>query len=143
MLIFWRKKMVEYRNNRTPETDNQTENDYNNLRGYDCECCHCKKIFMLLVLLILVFMAGIMVGNCGRCRYADNYYNKHYGYNFNNPQFAKQNPQIPSKKFHRGMQQVAPVPAAPTQDPRNYQPQPQPFPNGQLGGFIIEVDQAD
>lgn len=96
---------------------------------------------MLLVLLILVFMAGIMVGNCGRCRYADNYFNNRAGYDYVNPQFARQNPQAAPKKFHRGMQQVAPTPATPDQAPRNYQPQP--FPNGQLGGFIIEVDQAD
>ena len=46
--------------------DSNKDNDTTN-----CQCDHCKKIFMALVVLILTFMAGIMVGNCGRCRYSD------------------------------------------------------------------------
>ena len=38
----------------------------NNMTECNCECCHCKKIFMLVVLLILSFMAGIMVGSCSK-----------------------------------------------------------------------------
>lgn len=86
-------------------------------------------------------MAGIMVGNCGRCRYADNYYNNRNSYGFNNPHFAKHNQQMAPQKLHRGMHKIAPAPQAPAQNPRNYQPQP--VPDEQFGGFIIEVDQAD
>ena len=53
------------------------ENNKDNIHC-DYECCQCKKIFMILVILILTFMAGIMVGNCGRCRYSDTFYNKHH-----------------------------------------------------------------
>lgn len=143
MLIFWRKQMVEYKNDRDDRnnTENRNNDDYRN--HCDCECCHCKKIFMLLVLLILVFMAGIMVGNCGRCRYADHRNNAYnYGYN---QQISHNNPQKKAKKIHRGMQPVT----APTNIPANihsptpYQPNPDTIPAEQMGGFIIEVDQAE
>ncbi len=111
MLIFWKgTKMIE--NREIPEQ-------------YGCECCHCKKIFMMMVVLILVFIAGIMVGNCGRCRYADNYYA---------PQVAKNYKKMQHKKFHRGMHEV------PSQADVNAN---QAYPDNQVGGFIIEVDQAN
>ena len=109
-----------------------------------------------------------MVGNCGRCRYADNYY---YG-----PMFARHHSNMSKpKKFHRGMQEIAPIadnvaaknrqgkqPGAKRQGypngqayqngqmyPNgqtypNGQPYPgnQAYPDGQIGGFIIEVDQG-
>jgi len=47
-----------------------------------CECCHCKKIFMLLVLMILSFIAGIMVGNCStKYPYDFYHYNHHFVHN--------------------------------------------------------------
>lgn len=123
--------MVEYKNNRnTLETDETRDNynEYYNNGHYECECCHCKKIFMFLVLLILVFIAGIMVGNCGRCRYADNFY---YG----QQQYARNN-NLAAKKYHRGMQEVAPAPTATRNVNRTY-------PNNQMGGFIVEIDETD
>lgn len=124
--------MVEYRNTRgnidTDETDDEYTNEYYSNLRYDCECCHCKKIFMILVLLILVFIAGIMVGNCGRCRYADNFY---YG----QQQYTRAN-NIPAKKYHRGMQEIAPNPSV----TRNTNAV---IPNNQLGGFIVEIDEID
>lgn len=149
MLIFWKgKQMLENRD--------ETENRYNHGDNCGCECCHCKKIFMLLVVLILVFIAGIMVGNCGRCRYADNYdYNQHY-IQLNRMHHQK----IKPKKFHRGMQDISSqnanqngyyAPAGnsvqPAPQPDNYPYQGsaagQPYPAGQIGGFIIEVDQGN
>ena len=131
MLIIWKgKQMVEYRNDRDTFTSGEMRDDYNNeySNGHcGCECCHCKKIFMMLVLLILVFIAGIMVGNCGRCRYSDNYYgNMSYAQRdtFNNP-----------KKFHRGMQQINPNPQAHRVNKA--------YPAPQAGGFIMEVDEID
>ncbi len=87
---------------------------------YNTDCCQCKKLFMVLVVLILTFMAGIMVGNCGRCRYSDYYYN--------NPNFTKQH-HIKPHKMHRGMHHIK------TNQQTNT---PQ---NNQLEGFIIEIDQ--
>ena len=62
--------------------------------------------------------AGIMVGNCGRCRYSDYYYNnqplKHH---------SKK-----TKKMHRGMHNI---------------PQNTPSTNNQIEGFIIEVEQPN
>ena len=113
MQILWRKKMVYYDSNKDNNNDN---NNYH----HDCECYHCKKIFMVLVLLILTFMAGIMVGNCGRCRYSDYYYN-------NQAKMLKHHHKKHTK-MHRGMHQV----------PQNVN-----TPNGQVEGFIIEVDQSN
>ena len=99
------EKMVYYDSNK----DNDTTT---------CQCDHCKKIFMALVVLILTFMAGIMVGNCGRCRYSDYYYNnqplKHH---------SKK-----TQKMHRGMHNI---------------PQNTPSTNNQIEGFIIEVEQPN
>jgi hypothetical protein len=112
MLTLWRKNMVENKN--TASASENTEAGTH----CDCECCQCKKIFMMLVVLILVFMAGIMVGNCGRCHYSE--------HNAYNPQIAAQKPLPKPKKFHRGMQ---PLPAtAPQNEPESY------------GGFIVEVE---
>lgn len=116
MFIFWKgKTMVDYRDDNAKYGNEETnrENGYGENKygenGHNgcgsncgCECCQCKRIFMMLVVLILVFIAGIMVGNCGRCRYADNYY---YG-----PMFARRhNNMSKPKKFHRGMQEIAPT----------------------------------
>ena len=109
MYIFWRKKMV------------YNENNKDNIHC-DYECCQCKKIFMILVILILTFMAGIMVGNCGRCRYSDTFYNKHH-------QLKNHN----NKKFHRGMHKL------PEQAPNENTS----YPNNQTGGFLIEIDQTN
>ena len=65
------------------------EDEKNTTQHVDYECCYCKKIFMGLVILILTFMAGIMVGNCGRCHYSDNYYQNHYHHKKNKPQKNK------------------------------------------------------
>jgi len=104
----------DYRDSRDIRID---DHDMAN-RHYDCECCYCKKIFMMLVLLILVFIAGIMVGNCGRCRYAD--------YSTYGQSMMQANRNAKTGKLQRGMHQV---------------------PNGAVnaaypaGGFIVEVDQ--
>lgn len=95
-------------------------NKDNNNQCYHTDCCQCKKLFMTLVVLILTFMAGIMVGNCGKCRYSDYYYN--------NQSFAKHHHSKP-KKMHRGMHHIQPHTA--TQAPQN----------NQTGGFVIEIDQ--
>jgi hypothetical protein len=126
MIIFWRRKMADYRNDKD-NRDSRDNRDYRNDYGYthDCECCHCKKIFMMLVLLILVFMAGIMVGNCGRCRYADNYYANNWMHKYN---------QIKPKKFHKGMHEI---------NPNMVKNNPQSVPNEQMGGFIVEIDQSN
>ncbi len=112
MYIFWRKKMAF------------NENDKDNIHC-EYECCQCKKIFMILVILLLTFMAGIMVGNCGRCRYSDAFYNKHYKLNHKS-----------HKKFHRGMHKI------PNQDPLSNQ-EPTFYPNNEAGGFLIEIDQTN
>lgn len=89
-----------------------------NESGCYCECCHCKKIFMLLVLLMLAFITGIMVGNC-QSTYI---YPDIYSY-----QSASQPTQIKIKKFHRGASQNNS-----TTNTTN-----QAVPNAQLGGFIV------
>lgn len=122
--------MVDYRNDRDTLNTNEMRDDYNNdyTNGHcSCECCHCKKIFMMLVLLILVFIAGIMVGNCGRCRYADNYYDGRT--------YAQQDTLNTQRKFHRGMQQINPN--TPSRRANRAYPAPQ------AGGFIMEVDEID
>jgi len=83
-----------------------------------CDCCHAKKIFMLLALLFLAFIAGIMVGNC-QSTYV---YPDMYTY-----QAAPQPTQIKIKKFHRG--------ASKNQSETNNMNQT--VPNAQLGGFIV------
>lgn len=109
MKPFWRKVMI------------YSENDKNNIQEtHDCECYQCKKIFMALVILILTFMAGIMVGNCGRCHYSDNYY-KNYFQDHNKSKV---------KKLHKGMHQIP----TPTQNII--------IPDNQAGGFVIEVDET-
>lgn len=131
MLIIWKgKHMVDYRNDRDTLNTRDARDEYDNEYGNGhcgCECCHCKKIFMMLVLLILAFIAGIMVGNCGRCRYADNYYN--------GMSYAQQNAINNPRKFHRGMQQVAPN-ASPRRANRAYTAP-------DAGGFIMEIDEID
>jgi len=107
-------------NNQKDTEQNTTNNDIY------CECCHCKKIFMMLVLLILVFMAGIMVGNCGRCRYSDNYYN------YENKVHHKHHKK---NKIHRGMHQV---PVSQNDDMTN-----QTNPSQEMGGFIVEIEQSN
>ena len=47
MLTFWRKQMAEYKNAKT-NNDNTNSNNETPYTQYDCECCHCKKIFMML-----------------------------------------------------------------------------------------------
>jgi len=88
-----------------------------------CECCHCKKIFMLVVLILLSFIAGIMVGNC-QSQYP---YGMYYA-----PQIVPSHAKV--KHLHRGA----------VQKPTNMDSSSveQPFPNAQLGGYIIEIDQA-
>ena len=131
MLIIWKgKQMGDYRNNRATLADSEMRDDDNN--GYNngncgCECCHCKKIFMMLVLLILAFIAGIMVGNCSRCRYADNYYDT--------MNYAQRDTLNPQRKFHRGMQQIAPNAQARRAN--------RPYVAPQAGGFVMEVDEID
>lgn len=85
-------------------------------QDYYCECCHCKKIFMFLVLLILSFIAGIMVGCCNR-----NYYSHIPPYN---QQMIP--PQTHPAKFHRGAQ-----------------PSKTETPASQNGGFVFEVESAN
>ncbi len=87
------------------------------------ECCMCKKIFMALVILILTFMAGIMVGNSGRCHYSDHYYQKQKHYSNSHSQKPK--------KFHKGMHQIPTSKQSPSSSPLSQ------------GGFIIEIDEID
>lgn len=128
MLIFWRKEMVEYRNkpDNLENTDMYNQNSEYNYPTCGCDCCHCKKIFMMLVLLILVFIAGIMVGNCGRCHYADNYYTE--------TQYAHHNNIANPRKMNRGMHPVANP--APMRGVNRVYPAPQ-------GGFVMEVDEIN
>ena len=49
MITFWRKQMVENKSKNNNDTTN-IDKEYS-YSQYDCECCHCKKIFMMLVLL--------------------------------------------------------------------------------------------
>lgn len=122
MITFWRKKMAEYK---TTGTNNMHNNDYP-YSQYECECCHCKKIFMMLVLLILTFMAGIMVGNCTSRSYIDTYPYTQY--------MAKQYNHMKHKKFHKGMHEVAPNTAQQT-TPN--------MPNQAVEGYIVEINQAN
>ena len=85
-------------------------------QDYYCECCHCKKIFMLIVLLILSFIAGIMVGCC-KSNHPD------YMPIYNQQMMQKQHQ---ATKFHRGAQ------------PINTKTQ-----SSQTGGFVFEVENTD
>lgn len=89
----------------------------------NCECCHCKKIFMAAVIVILAFIAGIMVGNCRQQYYTATPYQI-------NPHFVKH------RMHHRGNPQSTNSPA-PSQMPA------QSDANAQFGGYIIEVEQAN
>lgn len=91
-----------------------------------CECCHCKRIFMLLVLLILAFIAGIMVGNC-QSSYPK--YMEHYTPHVMPAHIIK------AKKLHRGALPDKMTPASTTNTNPNE-------PTAQIGGYIIEIDQA-
>lgn len=87
-----------------------------NEKGQDCycECCHCKKIFMLAVLLILSFIAGIMVGCCGQ------------GHHINTPYYIQQMPKQPhTAKFQRGAHPMTDNTAS------------------QTGGFVFEIESAN
>ncbi len=125
MITFWRKQMVEYKNTKN-NNDNITSNNETPYTQYDCECCHCKKIFMMLVLLILTFMAGIMVGNCTNRYYIDSY---PYG-----PYMAKQYKHMKHKKLHKGMHEVNPNTAQQTTPDLQ---------NQAVEGYIIEINQAN
>ena len=120
--------MVDYRNDRDSITTGEVREDYEyNNMSCGCECCHCKKIFMMLVLLILAFIAGIMVGNCSSCRYADTYYGP--------MNYADRGAMNNPKKFHRGMQQINPnMPSRRVN---------RPYAAPQAGGFVMEVDEID
>lgn len=85
-----------------------------------CECCHCKKIFMMLVLLILSFIAGIMVGHC-QSQYP--MYMHHY-----TPYI--QSGHMKAKNTNSQTQQ------------QNSPNKPDQVPNAQIGGFIMEVEQG-
>ena len=117
--------MAEYKNNRTNNDNMQNNNDYP-YSQYECECCHCKKIFMMLVLLILTFMAGIMVGNCTSRPYMTSY---PYG-----PHLVKQYEHMKHKKFHKGMHEVAPNTA---------QQNTPDMPNQAVEGYIVEINQTN
>ena len=108
------------------ENKEKTETkEHSNICCY--ECCHCKKMFMLIVILLLAFIAGIMVGNCRPYYTTGNYYYAMH------PQ--KRLNKIKKHKLHRGMHEVAPT--------QSQTPQPQPTsstPDTPLNGFIIEVD---
>lgn len=92
-----------------------------------CECCHCKKVFMLLVLIILAFIAGIMVGNC-RTSYPT--YMEHYTPHIMPAHIIK------AKQMHRGALQKKAKPD--DTNPTAAQNEP----SAQIGGYIIEIDQA-
>ena len=116
--------MVENKSKNNNDTTN-IDKEYS-YSQYDCECCHCKKIFMMLVLLILTFMAGIMVGNCTNRYYIDSY---PYG-----PYLAKQYKHMKHKKFHKGMHEITP----------NTAQQQTPDMQGQaIEGYIVEINQAN
>jgi hypothetical protein len=87
-----------------------------------CDCCHCKKIFMGIVVLILAFIAGIMVGNCRQQYYIDMPY-------ITAPHLAKHQM---SQQNGKSANQPAPTSAAPDANT-----------SAQLGGYIIEVEQAN
>lgn len=113
--------MVDFKSDRT----NQENNNNYPYSTYDCECCHCKKIFMMLVLLILTFMAGIMVGNCVSK-------NRFYDYMYNPYTMQQYNP-MRIKKMHRGMHNVNPNIV---QNSKSQTDEP-------VGGFIVEIDQSN
>ena len=92
-----------------------------------CDCCHCKKIFMVMVIVILAFIAGIMVGNCRQQYYIDMP-------QFTNPHFVQH------KLLHRANN---PHNSAPTSTPQTMPSASQMDTNAQLGGYIIEVEQAN
>lgn len=125
MITFWRKQMAEYKSNRTNNDNMHNNNDYP-YSQYECECCHCKKIFMMLVLLILTFMAGIMVGNCTSRPYMTSY---PYG-----PHLVKQYEHMKHKKFHKGIHEVAPNTA---------QQNTPDMPNQAVEGYIVEINQTN
>jgi len=87
-----------------------------------CDCCHCKKIFMAMVIIILAFIAGIMVGNCRQQYYIDMPY-------LAAPHLAKHN-----MSQHKGNTSNQPATAPAASDAGT---------NAQLGGYIIEVEQAN
>lgn len=93
---------------------------------YHCECCHCKKIFMFLVLLLLAFIAGIMVGHCQSMPYG--YHQPHHAQFI--PIHKKQ--QIKPKKIHHHLQQMNSQPSLNEDE--------QPEQNSQMGGFVVEID---
>lgn len=111
-----------------PETKDQTEIKENQSHCCcSCGCCHCKRIFMLVIVLLLAFMAGIMVGSCRPCHYPNNYYSTaHASKHFN---------KIKKHKLHRGMHQVESTTNAP-QQPNDAEMNTTP----QIEGYIIEVD---
>lgn len=125
MITFWRKQMVENKNTKN-NNDNMHSNNEEAYSQYECECCHCKKIFMMLVLLILTFMAGIMVGNCTNRYYIDSYPYGQY--------LAKQYKHMKHKKFHKGMHEI--TPNATQQTTPDMQ-------NQAVEGYIIEINQAN
>ena len=87
----------------------------------NCECCHCKKIFMVTVIVILAFIAGIMVGNCRQQYYSAMPYpiKSHF---------------VKHKMHHRGN-----IQSSDTVQPNTAEAAT----NAELGGYIIEVEQAD
>lgn len=95
---------------------NQTSETKEPEIGCYCECCHCKKIFMLLVLLILAFIAGIMTGHC-QSSYPS--YMHYY-----TPQIIPAHTKA-TKLHHKT--KAKPAPAT--------------MPDAQIGGYIIEVDE--
>lgn len=96
----------------------------------DCcsDCCQCKKIFMLLVLIILAFIAGIMVGHCNSVPYA-------YMVGPDTYSFAKGSSMKNVSNFHRGQMQNHSQPMM--------QNGAQALPNAQMGGFVLEVNQGN
>ena len=87
-----------------------------------CDCCHCKKVFMLIVLILLSFIAGIMVGNC-QSQYP---YGMYYA-----PQIIPSHAKI--KKLHRGALQKSTNADSSSAEQQS---------NAQIGGYIIEIDQS-
>lgn len=139
MFKFWKgKKMVDYKNENTDR--NTTGERHDGCCG--CECCRCKKIFMALVVLLLAFIAGIMVGSCCGGRHMNGY---------DVPRYIQPRGNMKVKKLHRGMHETRPATqTAPAQSAGNAAdsqnmpfippaPDSQPYPAGQFGGFVIEV----
>lgn len=91
-----------------------------------CECCHCKKIFMAMVIIILAFITGIMVGSCRQQYVIDMPY-------YANPHFVQ----------HKMMKHPQSMQKQPSTNPTT-QPSPASTDaNAQFGGYIIEVEQAN